>query len=207
MKWIFFDLGATLVDETEVYKSRCEYASRQLKIDIATFMEKVYEEAAISPTPIRSAAKACGVVLPEWDHSMEKLYDAVPAVLAALYGRYKLGIIANQSAGTQERIDKWGIGKYFDVVIGSAEAGCVKPDLKIFSMALDKAGCEAADAIMVGDRLDNDIIPAKKLGMKTVWVRQGYAIYQRIEDESKRPNHIVDSIAELSRLEENFFKI
>ena len=27
---------------------------------------------------------------------------------------------------------------------------------------------------MVGDRLDNDIAPAKKLGMKTVWVRQGY---------------------------------
>ena len=201
MKWIFFDLGATLVDESDVYKSRCEYAIRQLNIDSAEFMNKVYEEAKISPTPIRTAAKAYGVVLPEWDNSLEKLYEGVFDLISYLHGKYKLGIIANQALGTQERIDNWGIGKYFDVVMASAEAGCAKPDPKIFSMALDKAGCEPKDAIMVGDRLDNDIIPAKKMGMKTVWVRQGYAIYQSIDDESKRPDHIVDSIGELRGLD------
>ena len=200
MKWIFFDLGATLVDESDVYKSRCEYAIRQLNIDPAEFMNRVYEEAKISPTPIRTAAKAYGVVLPEWDSSLEKLYEGAFDIVSYLYGKYKLGIIANQSLGTQERIDNWGIGKFFDVVMASAEAGCAKPDLKIFSAALNKAGCKPADAVMVGDRLDNDIIPAKKLGMKTIWVRQGYAIYQSIDDESKRPDHIVDSINELKGL-------
>ena len=73
-------------------------------------------------------------------------------------------------------------------------------------MALDKAECKPADAIMVGDRLDNDIIPAIKLGMKTVWVRQGYAVYQSIDDESKRPDYIVDSIEELRELGEKFFE-
>jgi len=206
MKWIFFDLGATLVDESDVYKSRCEYAIRQLSIDPAEFMNKVYEEAKISPTPIRTAAKSYGVVLPPWDSSLEKLYSATHDVVSCLYGKYKLGIIANQVEGTQERIDSWGIGKYFDVVMASAEAGCAKPDLKIFSMALNKAGCDATDAIMIGDRLDNDIFPAKKLGMKTVWVRQGYAIYQSIDDESKRPDYIVDSIEELRELGEKFFE-
>ncbi len=204
-KWIFFDLGATLVDESEVYKSRCEYAIRKLNIKPAEFMNKVYEEAKISPTPIRTAAEAYGVVLPEWNSSLEKLYEGVIDVISYLHGKYKLGIIANQVLGTQERIDNWGIGKYFDVVMASAEAGFAKPDLRIFSMALDKAGCEAGDAIMVGDRLDNDIVPAKKLGMKTIWVRQGYAIYQSMDDESKRPDHIVDSIDELSGLEVRFF--
>ncbi len=205
MKWIFFDLGATLVDETDVYKSRCEYAIRQLNIDSAEFMNKVCEEAGISPTPIRTAAEAYGVVLPKWDSSLEKLYEGAVDTVSYLYGKYKLGIIANQVPGTQERIDNWGMGKYFDVVMASAEAGCAKPDPRIFTMALEKAGCEPADAIMVGDRLDNDIIPAKKLGMKTVWVRQGYAIYQSIDDESKRPDHIVDSINELRELEVKFF--
>lgn len=32
MKWIFFDLGATLVDESAVYESRCDFAIRQLNI-------------------------------------------------------------------------------------------------------------------------------------------------------------------------------
>ncbi|MBQ3906216.1 MAG: hypothetical protein II743_05545, partial [Lachnospiraceae bacterium] len=45
MKWIFFDLGATLVDESDVYESRCGFAVRQLNIDLAEFMNKVYEEA------------------------------------------------------------------------------------------------------------------------------------------------------------------
>ncbi len=200
MKWLFFDLGATLVDESDVYKSRCEYAIRQLNIDGEEFMNKVREEAAISPTPIRTAAKAYGVVLPEWDSSLEKLYDATHRVLSGLYGKYKLGIIANQSLGTQERIDNWGIGRYFDVVMASAAAGWAKPDPKIFTMALQEGDCEAGEAVMIGDRLDNDIIPAKKLGMKTVWVRQAYAIYQSIDDESKRPDHIVDSIDELTDL-------
>lgn len=200
MKWIFFDLGATLVDESDVYKSRCEYATRQLNVDLAEFLNKVHEEAKKSPTPIRAAAKAYGVSLPEWDNSLEKLYDATDRVLSKLHGKYKLGIIANQSLGTQERIDHWGIGKYFDVVVASAEAGCAKPDLKIFSMALKEANCEPDEAVMVGDRLDNDIVPAKKLGMKTVWVRQGYAIYQSIDDESQRPDHIVDGIGELMDL-------
>jgi len=197
MKWIFFDLGATLVDESDVYKSRCRFAIDRLNIDTEEFMNKVYEEARISPTPIRNAAKAYGVALPEWDNSLEKLYDAAYSVITGLYGKYKLGIIANQSLGTQERIDKWGIGKYFDVVVASAEAGCAKPDLRIFQMALQKAKCEPNEAVMVGDRLDNDIVPAKELGIKTVWVRQGYAIYQSIDDERKRPDYIVDSIDEL----------
>ncbi len=197
MKWIFFDLGATLVDESDVYKSRCRFAIDQLNIDAAEFMDKVYEEAKISPTPIRTAAEAYGVALPEWDNSLEKLYEEVPDIIKGLYGKYKLGIIANQSLGTQERIDNWGIGKYFDVVMASAEAGCAKPDPRIFTMALQKAKCEPNEAVMVGDRLDNDIVPAKKLGMKTVWVRQGYAIYQSIDDESKRPDYIVDNIGEL----------
>ena len=42
--------------------------------------------------------------------------------------------------------------------------------------------------------------------MKTVWVRQGYAIYQSIDDESKKPDFIVDSIDELRELGEKFFE-
>ena len=207
MKWIFFDLGSTLVDESDVSASRCEFAIQHANIEPAEFMNKVYEEAKICATPIRTAAKAYGVTLPAWDNSLEKLYDSTRSVVASLHeklqGKYKLGIIANQSPGTQERLDNWGLGKYFDVVVASAEAGCAKPDMKIFNMALDQAGCEPSEAIMVGDRLDNDIAPAKKLGMKTVWVRQGYAIYQSVDDESKRPDYIIDSIDELVGLFEN----
>ena len=111
MKWIFFDLGATLVDENDVYKSRCEYAIRHAQIEPEEFFNKLREVAQVSSTPIMTAARAFGVELPPWDNSLEKLYDAAPGVVSALHGKYKLGIIANQTPGTQERIDNWGIGK------------------------------------------------------------------------------------------------
>lgn len=200
IKWLFFDLGSTLVDESEVYKSRCDYAMKQKGIKYEEFMAKVYEAAKTSPTAIKSAAQYYDVILPEWDNSLEKLYAGTKTVLETLSGKYRLGIIANQSLGTQERIDNWGIGNYFEVVIASAEAGCAKPDLEIFNLALEKAGCEPYESIMVGDRLDNDIAPAKLLGMKTVWVRQGFAKYQSINNESERPNYIINDIADIANV-------
>ncbi len=198
IKWIFFDLGATLLDESDVYESRIEYALSHTGMERDEFMELVYETARTSPTAIKTAAADLGVILPAWDNSLEKLYPGVEEVLESLHGRFKLGIIANQTPGTQERIDNWGIGKYFDVVVASAEAGCEKPDLKIFNMALDEAGCKPEEAMMIGDRLDNDIVPAKHLGMKTVWVSgQGYAGKQELGGEDV--DYIIERIAELPK--------
>ena len=50
-------------------------------------------------------------------------------------------------------------------------------DEKIFKIALERAACKSNNAIMIGDRIDNDIIPANEIGMKTVWVKQGYGKY------------------------------
>lgn len=50
---------------------------------------------------------------------------------------------------------------------------------------------------MIGDRLDNDIVPAKKLGMTTVWVRQEFARYQSAVSDCERPDFTVDSIGEI----------
>jgi HAD superfamily hydrolase (TIGR01662 family) len=91
---------------------------------------------------------------------------------------YRLGIIANQVAGTSDRLGNWGLRAFFDVVVASSEAGIAKPEKAIFELALALAGCTPEESMMVGDRLDNDIQPAKAMGMKTVWIRQGSAQHQ-----------------------------
>ena len=53
---------------------------------------------------------------------------------------------------------------------------------------------------MVGDRLDNDIYPAKKLGMKTVWIRQGFAVYQTPENKDYEADYAVDNLLELTNI-------
>lgn len=50
---------------------------------------------------------------------------------------------------------------------------------------------------MVGNRIENDILPAKKLGIKTVWVKQGFAKYQ---PESDVPDYTIQTIETISKV-------
>ena len=197
IKWLFFDIGSTLIDETDCVKKRCEVIIESNNIDRQEFYDRVNECAKTDSYAVRAAALYYGAEIPRWYGELEKLYPDTKMILEILSKKYKLGVIANQSLGTKERLDNWNIGKYFDVVVASAEAGCAKPDLKIFNLALEQAGCKPNDAVMIGDRLDNDIVPAKQIGMKTVWVRQGFAKYQIICNESEQPDFIIDSISDI----------
>ena len=67
-------------------------------------------------------------------------------------------------------------------------------------MALERAGCKPEEAVMIGDRVDNDIIPAKALGMRTVWIKQGFGKYWVMKDKSERPDYMVNSLMEICNL-------
>lgn len=195
LKWIFFDIGTTLVDESECYEVRYKETTDETEISYQDFRDKVIELAATFDNPYKEAVNFFGLQKTKWYKELEKLYPFTESVLTELSKKYKLGIIANQSAGSEKRLADWGIGKYFDLVIASAEEGFEKPDLKIFQIALERAKCEPCNAVMVGDRLDNDIIPAKKIGMKTIWVKQGFAEYKQNNDLS---DYIINSLEEIS---------
>jgi len=87
--------------------------------------------------------------------------------------------------------------KYISLVIASAEEGVAKPDKEIFLRALSRAECPPENAFMIGDRLDNDIEPAKKLGMKTIWVKQGFSIYQQPMNEFQKADYVVDRLQDI----------
>lgn len=197
IKWLFFDLGSTLVDESQCLRERFNKIVELNGLDKTTFSDKVLEYAEENSYAIKQAAEFFGVDIPEWNKNLEQLYPNVHNVLSILFGKYKLGIIANQSSGTNDRLKAWGIFKYFDVIISSAEEGLEKPDLKIFELALNRAGCKPYEAVMIGDRLDNDILPANKMGMNTVWVRQSFAKYQQPKDIDETPNLTIASISDI----------
>ena len=56
------------------------------------------------------------------------------------------------------------------------------------------------NAVMVGDRLDNDIAPAKKLLMKTVWVKRGFAKYNKVGGVFETADFTVNDLLELCEL-------
>ena len=90
--------------------------------------------------------------------------------------------------------------QYFDVIAASAELGYAKPDKEIFEKALELAGCTAEESVMVGDRLDNDMIPAKAIGMETVWIKNGLAQYQGAALGNGVVDYQIRSLTELLRI-------
>ena len=197
INWVFFDLGSTLIDESDCYQKRIDEIVTANHIDRKEFVSCVNRCAKENAFAIRTAAEQFGVRMPPWRCELEKPYPGAKELLERLSKKYSLGIIANQEAGTQDRLEKWGMKNYFDVIIASTEIGFSKPDLRIFEIALQQADCEPNRAVMVGDRLDNDILPAKQLGMKTVWVKQGFS---RFQPDSALPDHTIHTLEEIKRI-------
>jgi HAD superfamily hydrolase (TIGR01549 family) len=197
IKWIFFDIGSTLVDESVVYENRIEEITRSNHIDKNEFVAKVMQRAHTNQKPIMSVVAEYGVKVPEWRHDLEALYPDAEELLQRLSQQYKIGIIANQDFGTEQRLTDFDIRQYIDLVIASAEEGVAKPDLRIFQIALDRANCKPEEAVMVGDRIDNDIIPANKIGMKTVWIRQGFGGLAQPQAAVETPDYTIKNLSEL----------
>lgn len=197
IKWLFFDVGSTLVDEHLAY----EHRMREMADLANTTYSSVYETAMTFYKQNKKGdletAKLLGVELPKWHKEDEILYSDAAKCLEILNSRYKIGIIANQSLGTKARLEQHGILQYIDLVIASAEEGVAKPDKRIFEIALNRSNCQPGESVMIGDRIDNDIVPAKRMGMHTIWIKQGYGQYWDITDEVEKADCTVHSLMEI----------
>lgn len=105
-------------------------------------------------------------LLPSNNHLFEGTLD----VLAYLSQRYRLHIITNGFSQVQVRkIEGSGIGHYFSTITDSDKAGVKKPDSKIFSYALQAAGTRHANALMIGDSLEADVLGAIDCGIDAIY--------------------------------------
>ncbi len=201
VEWIFFDIGSTLVDEQAAYDHRIRDMIAGTDLTFEEVDAKRVELAEQGLDGNSAIIAYYGLRKTPWHSADEMLYSDSKAVLAELMNRgYRLGVLANQNPGLRQRLADWGIADYFSVIASSAELGVAKPDLEIFKKALDMAGCTASRAVMVGDRLDNDIIPAKRLGMQTVWIRSGLAAYQPQILGAGCADYTIDSLSELKNI-------
>ena len=109
----------------------------------------------------------------------------------------RLGIVANQPQAARERLARAGIGDLFEYQGLSGLTGFSKPDPRAFEAAAEALGLKPADCAMVGDRIDNDIVPAKALGMATILLRGGRHRRQRPRSPVEEPDAVVTDVLEL----------
>jgi putative hydrolase of the HAD superfamily len=113
------------------------------------------------------------------------IFPGARETLAGLHGRIALGVITQGSGrGQRRQLATLGLTDYFEHICISAEIGLKKPNPALFQACLDRAGVEGSAAVMVGDRVDWDLRPARAVGMSTVlFADNSLYYYPGLEDD------------------------
>ena len=176
-RWVCFDVGEVLIDETRIWSTWADV----LGVPRFTLM------GVIGGLVARGAdhEEAFGLLgFDEWRRHQPDvraayggfqpvdLYpDALPA-LASLRGLgYRIAVIANQPASRHAELEALGVTA--DVMAMSEALGVEKPAPAFFNAVLRLTTADADDVLYVGDRVDNDVVPARDAGLRVARVRRG----------------------------------
>jgi HAD superfamily hydrolase (TIGR01549 family) len=202
-RWVVLDVGETIIDETRVWSIWAD----MLRIPRLTFMAG-FGAVLARGGEHRDVFELFNV--PDWrtawpEHEAiyggfqaDDLYaDAIPAMDALRARGYRVAVIGNQPASRDAELRRIGIEA--EVIAMSAEMGAAKPSPLFFEQVLELLGSPSPAAVAyVGDRVDNDVLPATVAGMRAVWIRRGpWGFIERLP-EGVNPALIVGSLAELA---------
>jgi len=214
---VFFDIGGVMYDDTVYARSWMKALRESGAVFSDEAFEREYrdaradqsgsfrrrltrtflgEDAPLGPVEARAAKY--------WAYPSTAIYPDVIPCLDALIDRYRLGIIANQPSSVRAAMDRDGLSPYFEVWGVSDDLGLQKPDPKLFSQVLYTAGVAPTRAVMLGDRLDYDVRPAKASGMRTVWVLRGEAPDDPTPEQLSEPDASVRTLAEIPAMLESW---
>jgi HAD superfamily hydrolase (TIGR01549 family) len=202
---IFFDVGETLVDETRLY---ADYAMR-MQVSLGFFLEKI-EAAMAEAQPIRNVFAS---VKPGFDFKAaraqreaegkrfvigpEDIYADAAHCLATLKGRgHFIGIVGNQPASAEAMLKASGLAA--DFIATSESWGVAKPERAFFEKVVAAAGVAPGEIAYVGDRVDNDVLPALAVGLRPILIRRGpWGRAQWTWPDAERAHLRIESLAEL----------
>ncbi len=189
---VLFDVGYTLMDESRRLAHAIDWWCQALRRDGTELsrdrLEAAYRATAADPDPAepslmvqagvtlglpRDVARAYRRRMP-WDaRPMDPYPDAADALRRLRQAGVRVGVLANQPASARDDLERVGLAPLCDGIWLSEAAGLSKPDPAFFRLALDAWAMPPSRVAYVGDRPDNDVAPARRLGLYTVRLRRG----------------------------------
>ena len=174
---VFFDLGGVII-RTE-YQAPREHLAERLNMDYEDLVKLVFDSETARKASVGALSEAehwqavtrrLGRPASEQDSIRDEFFAGdVPdreliETIRSLRPRYKTGLISNAWLGLRAGLVKSKLDRAFDVLVISAEVGVMKPDAKIYGMALEQSGVRATEAVFVDDSAPN-VEAARALGM------------------------------------------
>lgn len=117
-------------------------------------------------------------------------------VLVELKRRMPMVLVSNFYGNIATVLGEFGLDGLFDSIIESAVVGVRKPDPRIFTLGVEALGMEPQTVTVVGDSYDKDIVPARKAGCRTVWMRGEAWTDDPVEDTSAA-DRVITELREL----------
>jgi HAD superfamily hydrolase (TIGR01662 family) len=194
LRAIFFDVGETLVDERRYWQEVAGLAGipeHAVWAALGVTIERGEEHTALfGHLGIERPARIDELVV----YRRDDLYpDALPCLHSLRDAGYRLGLAGNQSAA----LEAWAHAEKLpvDVIGSSAGWGVRKPSPAFFERLVEESGYAPEEVAYVGDRVDNDVVPAAAAGLLAVWLRRGpWGLLQR---GAGRAALVVDTLAAL----------
>jgi HAD superfamily hydrolase (TIGR01549 family) len=206
IKAVVFDVGETLVDETREYGTWADWLgvprhtfSSVFGATIALGMD--YREAfqffrpGFSLEEERALRAESG--LPETFGESDLYPDARPSMERLRALGIWVGVAGNQTSRAGEILRNLALPA--DMIATSDDWHASKPDESFFRALLNETPFAPNEIVYVGDRLDNDLKPAKAAGMRTAFIRRGPwgYIWERHPDMTKVADWRMDMLTEL----------
>lgn len=191
---VVFDVGETLVDETRAWSEAAD-AAGVTALTLFGALGALIERRADH----RGVWDLLGVQRPSLTSEIlaSDLYpDALDCLRKLREAGFGIGLAGNQPRSSEVALARLGLPVSF--LAASAVWGVEKPSPGFFERVIDAAGVPAERIAYVGDRLDNDVIPARRAGMFAVFLRRGPWGYVHAEWPEVGEAHArIDSLHEL----------
>lgn len=207
---VVFDVGETLVDESREYGTWADWLEVPRHSFSAVFGAVIalgmdYREAFQYFRPGFSLdeerARRADAGQPETFGDGDLYPDARPSMAALQDMGLWVGVAGNQTSRAGDILRKLDLPA--DMIATSDDWGAAKPDPAFFrALAAAAAPCAPGAIAYVGDRVDNDLKPAKAAGMRTVFIRRGPwgYIWENHPDIGAAADWRISTLAELPGL-------
>jgi HAD superfamily hydrolase (TIGR01662 family) len=180
IKAVVFDVGETLVDETREYGTWADWLGIPRHSFSAVFGAVIalgldhqqafqYFRPGFDLAAERQRRADAGQAEAFGEHDLYP--DARPCLAALRDMGIWVGIAGNQPSRSGQILRSLDLPA--DMIGTSEDWGASKPHPAFFRAVAGAAPCEPGDIVYVGDRIDNDLKPAKAAGMRTAFIRRG----------------------------------
>lgn len=202
MRAVFFDIGETLINETRVW------------LDLADFLDipamTLFGVLGALIKERRDHRDLLPIVRPDLDwkdvangfgararYLPRDLYpDAIPTLETLKRDGCFVGIVGNQPA--ERQADLLAMNLPADLIATSAGWALRKPEPAFFERVVREAGCDPGQVLYVGDRIDNDIVPAAAAGLVPIHIVRGpWGYIQKDWTEAAQAHTQITSLTEV----------